>query len=55
MLIGQQPPLSNQHMVNGQGRYNFESCVFESGSGEVHSIQKYVIMFVSDLRQVSGF
>jgi hypothetical protein len=23
--------------------------------GEVHSIQHYVIMFVSDLRQVSGF
>jgi hypothetical protein len=29
--------------------------VFEPGSGEVYSIQHYVVEFVSDLRQVSGF
>ena len=28
---------------------------FESRSGEVYSTQHYVIKFVSDLRQVSGF
>jgi hypothetical protein len=28
---------------------------FKSSSGEVYSIQHYVIKFVSDLRQVSGF
>ena len=28
---------------------------FEPRSGEVYSIQGYVIKFVSDLRQVSGF
>ena len=31
-------------------RYEFESC-----SGEVYSVQHYVIKFVSDLRQVGGF
>jgi hypothetical protein len=31
-------------------RHEFESC-----SGEVYSMQHYVIKFVSDLRQVSGF
>jgi len=30
-------------------------CEFESQSGEVYSIQHYVINFVSDLQQVSGF
>jgi len=30
-------------------------CEFEFRSGEVHSIQHYVIKFVSDLRQVGGF
>jgi len=30
-------------------------CEFKSNSGEVYSIQHYVIKFVSDLRQVSGF
>ena len=30
-------------------------CEFESCSGEVYSIQHYVIKFVSDLRQISGF
>ena len=30
-------------------------CEFESRSGEVYSIQHYVIKYVSDLRQVSGF
>jgi len=29
-------------------------CEFESQSGEVYSIQHYVINFVSDLQQVSG-
>ena len=31
------------------------SCEFESHSGEVYSIQRCVIKFVSDLRQVDGF
>ena len=30
-------------------------CEFEPLSGEVYSIQHYVIKFVSDLRQVGGF
>jgi hypothetical protein len=30
-------------------------CKFESHPGEVYLIQYYVIKFVSDLRQVSGF
>ena len=30
-------------------------CKFESRSGKVYSIQHYVIKFVSDLRQISGF
>jgi hypothetical protein len=30
-------------------------CEFEPCSGEVYSIQDYVIKFVSDLRQVNGF
>ena len=30
-------------------------CEFEPGSGEVYSIQLYVIKFVSDLQQVDGF
>jgi hypothetical protein len=35
--------------------YNHWSCEFESHSGEVYTIQQYVIKFASDLRQVSGF
>jgi hypothetical protein len=35
---------------NQQSRFVFESC-----SGEVYSIQHYVINFVSDLRQVQYF
>ena len=31
------------------------SCEFEPCSGEVYSIQHYVIKFVSELRQVSAF
>jgi len=32
-----------------------QCCEFEPRSGEVYSIQHYVIKFVSDLRQVGGF
>jgi len=35
--------------------YHHERCEFEPRSGEVYSIQYYVIKFVSDLRQVGGF
>ena len=35
--------------------YHHELCEFEPCSDEVYSIQHYVIKFVSDLRQVSGF
>ena len=35
--------------------YHHWSCEFESCSGEVYSIQQYVIKFVSDLRQVGDF
>ena len=35
--------------------YHHLSCEFESCSGEVYSIQHYVIKFASDFRQVSGF
>ena len=35
--------------------YHHLSCEFESCSGEVYSIQHYVIKFVSDVRQVSVF
>ena len=35
--------------------YHHWSCEFKSHSGEVYSIQHYVIKFVSDLRQVGGF
>ena len=35
--------------------YHHWSCEFESRSGEVYSIQHYVIKFVSDLRQVNHF
>jgi hypothetical protein len=33
----------------------YHQCEFESRSGEVYSIQHYVIKFVSDLRQDGGF
>ena len=35
--------------------YHHWSCEFESCSGEVYSIQHYVMKFVSDLRQAGGF
>ena len=35
--------------------YHQELCEFEPWSDEVYSIQHYVIKFISDLRQVSGF
>jgi len=35
--------------------YHHHHCEFESRSGEVHSIQRYVIKFVRDLRQVGYF
>jgi hypothetical protein len=35
--------------------YLYWSCEFESRSGDMYSIQHYVIKFVSDLRQISGF
>jgi hypothetical protein len=35
--------------------YHHLCCEFKSHSDEVFSIQHYVIKFVSDLRQVSGF
>jgi hypothetical protein len=35
--------------------YRHQRCEFESRSGEMYAIQHYVIKFVSDLRQVSGF
>jgi hypothetical protein len=35
--------------------YHHQCCEFQSRSGEVYSIQHYVIKFVSDLRQVAGF
>jgi hypothetical protein len=35
--------------------YLHSRCEFESRPGDVYSIQHYVIMFVSDLRQVGCF
>ena len=35
--------------------YHHYGCEFEPRSGEVYSIQHYVIKFASDLRQVGGF
>ena len=35
--------------------YHHLRCEVEYSSGEVHSIQHYVIKFVSDLQQVGGF
>ena len=35
--------------------YHHLRCEFGPRSGEVYSIQHYVIKFVSDLRQVGGF
>ena len=52
---------SHDHMVVGFtttfaiSAYHYSNCEFESRSGEVYSIQHYVIKFVSDLWQVSGF
>jgi hypothetical protein len=39
----------------GIWHYSLISVEFESLSGEVYSIQLYVIKFVSDLQQVDGF
>ena len=39
--------------ANTISAYHHTSC--ESGSGELYSIQHYVIKFISDLRQVGGF
>ena len=35
--------------------HHHQSCEFESCSGEVYSIQHYVMKLVGDLRQVGGF
>jgi len=35
--------------------YPHKRCEFESRSGDVYSIQHFVIKFVSDLQQVDGF
>jgi hypothetical protein len=35
--------------------YHHQRCEFESSSGEVYSIQHYVIKFVINLRQIGGF
>jgi hypothetical protein len=35
--------------------YHHRCCEFEPRSGEVYSIQHYVIKFVSHLKQVCGF
>jgi hypothetical protein len=35
--------------------YHHKRCEFKSRSMEVYTIQHYVIKFVSDLPQVSGF
>jgi len=35
--------------------YHNQRCEFESRSGDVYSIQHYVMKLVSDLRQVGGF
>ena len=40
-------------MHNNKKEYN--KLVSNTQSGEVYSIQHYVIKFVSDLRQVGGF
>jgi hypothetical protein len=42
------------HMVVAISAYHHQRCEFESCSGEVYSIQHYVIKFVCDLQQVSG-
>ena len=49
------------HMVVGYtttyaiGAYHHYSCQFKFRSGEMYSLQHYVIQFVSDLRRVGGF
>ena len=35
--------------------YDLYYCEFESRSGEVYLIQHYVIKFICDLQQISGF
>jgi hypothetical protein len=50
MFIPQQSSAANIHVI----KYDVV-CEFESRSGEVYSIQHYVIKFISDLRQVGGF
>ena len=44
-----------KHFFSYQNRYINTFHFLESRSGEVYSIQHYVIKFVSDLRHVSGF
>ena len=52
---------SHDHMVFGFpitcaiSAYHHQCCELEARSGEVYLIQYYVMKFVSDLRQVSGF
>jgi hypothetical protein len=41
--------------ITTYGIGTYHHCEFESRSGDVYSIQHYVIKFVSDLRQVVGF
>jgi hypothetical protein len=41
--------------TNAISAFRHSSCEFEPSSGEVYSIQHYVIKFVSDLQQVGGF
>ena len=49
------------HMVVGYtttyaiSAYHHYSCEFKFRSGEMYSLQHYVIQFVSDLWQVGGF
>jgi hypothetical protein len=44
-----------QQIIVVQSANNHKHCEFKSHSGEVYSIQHYVIKFVSDLRQDIGF
>ena len=48
MIIG----LITTHAIS---TYHHKRCEFEPRTGEVYSIQHYMIKFVSDLRQVGSF
>jgi hypothetical protein len=50
MLVG----FITTYAINAISAYHHQ-CEFESHSGEVYSIQHYVICFISDLRQVHDF